>query len=79
MADTIPTPTEVGTPTTLEGETFHRIEATRARFGVSKSTWWRWVQDGFAPAPLRPSPGVTVWRSSDLDAFALKLIEKGAA
>lgn len=65
--------------TTPSGETFHRVESARARFGVSRSTWWKWVQDGFAPAPIRPSPGVTVWRSSDLDAFAEKIVKKGAA
>ncbi len=29
---------------------------------VSASTWWRWVRSGKAPAPIRLSDGVTVWR-----------------
>ena len=60
---------------TPSGESLHRVDDAAARFGVSRSTWWRWVQEGYAPKPLRPSPGVTVWRSSDLDAFMAKIIE----
>lgn len=77
MSNAFPAPIEVGIPTAPTSETFHRIDDARTRFGVSRSTWWRWIQNGFAPSPLRPSPGVTVWRSSDLDAFAAKLVANG--
>ncbi len=36
---------------------------------VSKSTWWAGVKDGRFPAPLKLSAGITVWRSSDIDAL----------
>ena len=40
---------------------------------VSKSTWWDGVKKGRFPAPLKLSPGVTVWRSSDIDDLCAKL------
>lgn len=36
---------------------------------ITPSTWWSWVQSGKAPAPIRLSPGCTVWRESDVLAF----------
>ena len=40
---------------------------------VSAATWWKWVAEGNAPAPIKLSPGVTVWRTADVLAFAEKL------
>jgi len=40
---------------------------------VSDSTWWAWVKSGKAPAPIKLSAGVTVWRSADALAFAESL------
>lgn len=45
---------------------------------VSDSTWWAWVKSGKAPAPIKLSAGVTVWREADVLAFAESLAE-GAA
>jgi len=39
------------------------------RIPVAKSTWWLWVKTGKAPAPIKLSDRVTVWRASDIDAF----------
>ena len=36
---------------------------------TSRSTWWRWVAAGIAPKPVRPAPGTTFWRVSDLRNF----------
>lgn len=36
---------------------------------IGKSTWWQWVRDGKAPAPVRLGPRTTAWKSSDI--FAL--------
>ena len=33
---------------------------------TSRATWWRWVAAGFAPEPVRPSAGTTLWRVGDL-------------
>jgi len=35
---------------------------------VSRSTWWQWVAEGKAPAPVRHGR-CTFWRSSDLAEF----------
>jgi predicted DNA-binding transcriptional regulator AlpA len=42
---------------------------------VSAATWWQWVKAGKAPAAIKLSPGVTVWRESDVRA----LIDQAAA
>lgn len=36
---------------------------------VGKSTWWKWVQEGKAPAPIKLGPRVTVWRSEEVRTF----------
>jgi predicted DNA-binding transcriptional regulator AlpA len=36
---------------------------------VSKSTWWWWVNSGYAPAPHRISQRITVWLESDILIF----------
>lgn len=37
---------------------------------VSKSTWWSWVAEGKAPAPIKLGSRTTVWRKADIYAFA---------
>ena len=36
---------------------------------VAKSTWWKWVASGIAPAPVRIGPRAVAWRSEDIAAF----------
>ena len=36
---------------------------------VGKSTWWKWVQEGKAPAPIKLGPRITVWRSEEVLQF----------
>ena len=45
---------------------------------VTTSTWWSWVKAGKAPAPIKLSPGCTVWRESDVLAFAESLAKDAA-
>lgn len=33
---------------------------------ISRSTWWRMVNAGDAPRPIKLSIGVTVWRTTDI-------------
>ena len=40
---------------------------------VSAATWWKWVAEGKAPAAIKLSPGVTVWRTASVIAFAESL------
>jgi hypothetical protein len=37
-------------------------------FPVSKSTWWKWVKDGLAPAPVHIG-GRTFWVAEEIIAF----------
>ncbi|MGJ7456964.1 helix-turn-helix transcriptional regulator [Halomonas sp. RA08-2] len=39
------------------------------RFGVTRSTIWRWVKIGLLPAPVRLTKGCTRWRSPDIEAW----------
>lgn len=36
---------------------------------VSKSSWWAGCANGLYPKPLKLSPGITVWRSTDIQAL----------
>jgi predicted DNA-binding transcriptional regulator AlpA len=36
---------------------------------VGKSTWWKWMQEGRAPASVKLGPRVTAWRSEDILRF----------
>jgi prophage regulatory protein len=40
---------------------------------VSTGTWWSWVREGKAPAPVKLAPRVTAWRARDVEAFIAKL------
>lgn len=37
---------------------------------ISAGLWWRWVRDGVAPRPFKPSSRVSLWRRSDVFAVA---------
>lgn len=36
---------------------------------IGRSTWWQWVRDGKAPAPVKLGPRTTAWRAEQI--FAL--------
>jgi prophage regulatory protein len=36
---------------------------------VGKSTWWKWVQEGKAPSPIKLGPRITVWRAEEIHSF----------
>lgn len=38
---------------------------------ISRNTWYRWVKDGRAPAPLKLGENTTVWRLEDVLALAV--------
>jgi prophage regulatory protein len=44
-------------------------ENTGPLLQVSASTWWRWVRSGYAPKPVKLSPGVTAWQVGELRSF----------
>lgn len=41
--------------------------------GISRTTAWRGVRDGWLPAPVQVSPGRRAWRASDISAWQEKL------
>jgi predicted DNA-binding transcriptional regulator AlpA len=53
---------------------FWRIGQVLNVIPVGKSTWWLWVKQGRAPAPVKLGPRVTAWRVEDV----LALIESHA-
>jgi predicted DNA-binding transcriptional regulator AlpA len=38
-----------------------------ARYSVSRTTIWRWVEDGILPPPVQISPGTTRWNGEAID------------
>ncbi len=41
-------------------------KASKGLIGVSEKTLWEWVRKGEFPQPIKLSPTITVWRSSDI-------------
>ena len=52
-----------------------RLPKILEKVGVSKSLWWKWVQQGIAPQGIKLTTRATAWRASEVQA----LIEKLAA
>lgn len=36
---------------------------------IAASTWWAWVKQGRAPAPIKLGPRTTAWRAEDIRAL----------
>lgn len=49
-----------------------RLPEVLRRIPVSKSTWWKGVQEGRYPKPVKLSPRVTCWRESDIAKIAIQ-------
>ncbi|MEW5683798.1 MAG: AlpA family phage regulatory protein [Pseudomonadota bacterium] len=48
-------------------ETLISWKALRPKIGnMGRTTWWRLIRAGEAPAPIRISPGRVAWRWSDI-------------
>lgn len=41
----------------------------KARYPVSRSTWWAGVRSGRYPQPVKLGPRITAWRVSDIRAL----------
>jgi prophage regulatory protein len=48
---------------------FLRVKHFIQLIPVGESTWWRWVAEGKAPAPIKLGPKTTVWRVEDINKF----------
>ena len=42
-------------------------------FGVSRSTWWRWVNEGKVGEGILFGPRIRVWKLSDLKKIAKQM------
>ncbi|HEY3700458.1 MAG TPA: AlpA family phage regulatory protein [Spongiibacteraceae bacterium] len=45
---------------------------------IGRSTWWQWVRDGKAPAPVKLGPRTTAWRSEQIFALIKTLASDNA-
>jgi len=50
-------------------DTLMRLPAVLNAVGVGRSTWWRWVADGYAPKAVHLGKRTTVWKSGDIQKF----------
>lgn len=40
---------------------------------IGKSTWWRWVNQGKAPRPIKLGANTTVWKAEDIRNLIIEL------
>lgn len=50
-------------------ESFLRLKQVVELTSISKATIWRWVKNGTFPKPIKITSRVTVWKSSDIQAY----------
>lgn len=67
---------------TLQSVGFYRANQCAALLGVSKSTFWLWAQQKTVkgltvPQPIKLSPGITVFKRSDVHTFYEQLAALG--
>jgi len=55
---------------------FYKLKDVTHSFSISRSAWYRGVQDGRYPSPIKLSERSSAWRGSDLDKLA-DLLSKG--
>lgn len=48
---------------------FVRINQVLSVLPIGRSTWWDWVRQGKAPAPIKLGPKTTAWRVEDVRAL----------
>jgi len=58
MIKVTPEPTRVGG--------FLRLPQVLKLIPVAPSTWWAWVKQGRAPAPVKLGPRTTAWRAEEI-------------
>lgn len=55
------------------GELFLSVNQVANRYGVGRSTIWRWVAGGRLPRAVALSPGCKRWKLTDLEHFEAEL------
>ncbi|WP_082169740.1 helix-turn-helix transcriptional regulator [Wenzhouxiangella marina] len=46
---------------------------------VSRATWYSWIKQGHAPAPLKIGPRAAAWKAEEIHAFIKRLHESAEA
>ena len=60
----------------IDGGGLARAREGAAILRVSRSTFWRYVQQGLLPRGIRLTARCTVWRVADLEAFVARQAEQ---
>jgi prophage regulatory protein len=47
----------------------NQIVRPKGYLPISRSTFYKWIQDGIAPAPIKLGSRVSIWRSDDIKAL----------
>ena len=47
----------------------HAVRKIPPRIPISRATWYAGIKAGKYPKPIRLSEGISVWRTSDIDAL----------
>lgn len=50
---------------------YYSVKEISNIIGISKTTWWSWVQKGIAPQPIRIC-NITRWNCAEVDNFLTK-------
>ncbi|GAB1260783.1 helix-turn-helix transcriptional regulator [Aurantivibrio plasticivorans] len=53
-----------------DGDGYMRAAEIAKYFSIGANTWWRWVRYQVVPPGIKLSEGVTVWKRSDIQAWA---------
>ena len=53
-------------------ESLMRVDQAAKLLAISTSHFWRLIRDGKVPRPIKLSPKISVWRSSDIQRFVNK-------
>jgi len=61
----------------LSDKAFLRLNQVLQLIPIGRSTFWSWVANGKAPAPVKLSQRTTAWRSSDIANFLETLSRDG--
>ena len=56
-----------------------RITRVSEKTTLAKSTIWLKVSKGEFPKPIKLSPGITIWKEADIDAWIDSHINKGGS
>lgn len=56
-----------------------RAAQVAERLGISRTTVWRWVQEGRLPQPTRYGRNTTGWREADINTWIARIFDESTA